>query len=400
MKRALALLLISGTAYAGGTVRPNGISARGVSMGGAWAAWADDPTAIYFNPGALDAMDPQLMLGAEFVLGPRKYTPLEPDGTTGDPQKTTLASPVPTLGVVGRFNDGDEPSRFTLGLGVWNTFGGRVSYPKTGMPAKDVTQDLCVEVNGAVGFHVSDRFSIGAAARLGLGFFHVETTMDPFDAVLSSSGVGIGATIGALFRPSENVRIGLNWRSPMRVSTKGSGTVSGTRVEVSHDQNWPQMVQLGLGIQTTPQLKLAFQVDWAQWSQLDTIDIVFPNSSLPTQALPAYWSDNYSARVGGEYAFSHRVQVRAGTYYDSPAVPDLTLERQYSDSHKLGVSLGTSVHAAGWRFDLAADGIIPRSRHIADNSDDVMGVEALQNTAPGDYVGSLITFELAAARAF
>ncbi len=400
MKRALALLLISGTAYAGGTVRPNGISARGVSMGGAWAAWADDPTAIYFNPGALDAMDSQLMLGAEFVVGPRKFTPLEPDGTTGDPQTTTLASPVPSLGVVGRFNDGDEPSRFTLGLGVWNTFGGRVSYPKTGMPAKDVTQDLCVEVNGAVAFHVSDRLSIGAAARLGLGFFHVETTMDPFDAVLSSSGVGIGATIGALFRPSENVRVGLNWRSPMRVSTKGSGTVSGTRVEVAHDQNWPQMVQLGLGIQTTPQLKLAFQVDWAQWSQLDTIDIMFPNSSLPTQALPAYWSDNYSARVGGEYAFSHRVQVRAGAYYDSPAVPDLTLERQYSDSHKLGVSLGTSVHAAGWRFDLAADGIIPRTRHIADNSDDVMGIEALQNAAPGDYTGSLLTFELAAARAF
>lgn len=400
MKRALALLLMSGTAFAGGTVRPNGISARGVSMGGTWAAWADDPTAIYFNPGALDAIEPQVMLGAEFVLGPRKFTPLEDDGTTGEPQRTTIASPVPSLGVVGRFSNDGQPSRFTLGLGVWNTFGGRVSYPKTGMPAKDVTQDLCIEVNGALAFRVSDRFSIGAAARLGLGFFHVETTMDPFDATLSSSGVGVGATVGALFRPTDNVRIGLNWRSPLRVSTKGTGTINGTRVEVSHDQNWPQMVQLGLGVQTTPRLKLGVQVDWAQWSQIDTIDIMFPNSSLPTQKLPAYWNDNYSVRTGGEYAFSRKVQVRAGAYYDSPAVPDVTLERQYSDSHKLGVSLGTSVHAAGWRFDLAADGIIPRNRHIPDNSDDVMGVETLQNTAPGDYVGSLITFELAASRPF
>ena len=41
-----------------------------------------------------------------------------------------------------------------------------------------------------------------------------------------------------------------------------------------------------------------------------------------------------------------------------------------------------------------ADGIIPRNRHIPDNSDDVMGIETLQNAAPGDYVGSLITFAI------
>ena len=149
MKRALALLLVSSTAYAGGTVRPNGISARGVSLGGAWVAWADDPTAIYFNPGALDAMDPQVMIGGELIIGPRTYTPVAADGTRGPEQSTTLAAPVPTAGIVGRFNYDDEPSRFTLGLGVWNTFGGRVSYPKTGMPALDamrlVSEDLALE---------------------------------------------------------------------------------------------------------------------------------------------------------------------------------------------------------------------------------------------------------------
>src|SRR5688572_2846515 len=115
MKRALALLLVGGTAYAGGTQRPNGISARGVGMGGAWAAWADDPTAIYFNPGALDAVDPQVMVGTEVVLGPRRYTPLNADGSSGEPQTTTIAAPLPTLGVVGRFSEDGEPSRFTLG---------------------------------------------------------------------------------------------------------------------------------------------------------------------------------------------------------------------------------------------------------------------------------------------
>ena len=404
MKRALVLLLISGTAYAGGTVRPNGISARGVGMGGAWVAWADDPTAIYFNPGALDAMDSQVMVGVEGVIGPRRYTPLNADGTSGEPQTTTLAAPLPVLGVVGRFSYDDEPSRFTLGLGVWNTFGGRVSYPKTGMPALDLTQDLCFELNAAGAFHVSDRLSIGGAARLGLGFFHVVTTMDPYDADLSSNGVGVGMTWGALFRPTDDVRIGLNWRSPMRVATQGSGSlvIAGVKEQhdVTHDQNWPQSVQLGVGVRTSAKLKLAFQVDWTQWSQIDTIEVNFPNGGLPDQIYPEYWNDNWSVRAGGEYAVSRRFQLRAGAYYDSPAVPDSTLERQYSDSHKLGASLGATLHAAGWRFDFGADSIIPRNRHVDHNADDVSGVGALENKAPGDYFGGLITFELAAARGF
>ena len=405
MRRVLALLLVSGTAYAGGTVRPNGISARGVGLGGAWVAWADDPTAVYFNPGALDAIDPQVMLGAEVVIGPRKYTPVAADGTRGEPQTATVAAPLPTLGVVGRFTYDDEPSRFTLGLGVWNTFGGRVSYPNKGLPALDVTQDLCFEVNGAAALHVSDRFSIGGAFRLGLGFFHVVSTMNPFDADLSANGIGVGMTWGALFRPTERVRIGLNWRSPMRISTKGSGTVvdSGgnmSRPDIQHDQNWPQSVQLGTAIAASPKLRLAAQVDWTQWSQIDTIEVLFLTSPLPDQIYPEYWQDNWSFRLGGEYALSRKLQLRTGGYYDTPAVPDRTLERQYSDSHKFGVSLGATLRAAGWRFDLGGDVIVPRVRTVENNTAAVMGFGALQNKAPGDYIGSLITFELAAARQF
>jgi long-chain fatty acid transport protein len=405
MKRALALLLVGGTAHAGGVVRPNSISARGVGMGGAWNAWADDATAIYFNPAALDVTDPHIMIGAEYVLGPRRYTPLLSDGTYGEPQETLIASPTPSIGIVGRFKDDDDrPSRFTLGLGVWNTFGGGTSYPKTGLPALDVTQDLCVEINGGVAFHVSDRLSIGATARLGIGFFHIESTMNPFDANLSSSGIGGAMGLGALFRPSDTIRIGVTWRSPMRITTTGSGTVVQAGVtdthDVEHQQQWPQHVSVGVGIQASSALKLAVQTDWNQWSQTDTIEVLFPNGGLPDQIYPEYWADNYTVRLGADYSFSDAFAVRAGTYYDTPAVPDATLERQYADSHKFGVSVGAGLQLSQWRFDFAADGIIPRTRTVPFNADEVMGISALRNKAPGDYYGSLINFELAASRTF
>src|SRR5687767_11351149 len=120
MKRCAIIVCVLGAAtaaHAGGLQRPNGISARGVGMGGAWNAWADDSTAIWFNPGALDSTDPQVTIGGELVYGPREYTPVAADGTRQPTQATTIMSPVPSIGVVGRFKEDDRPSRFTLGFG-------------------------------------------------------------------------------------------------------------------------------------------------------------------------------------------------------------------------------------------------------------------------------------------
>jgi long-chain fatty acid transport protein len=400
---SIAIVLLAGTAHAGGLQRPNGISARGTGMGGAWNTFADDPTAIWFNPGALDDVDSQVMLGGELVYGPREYTPMTSMGP-GAKQEATILSPVPSLGIVGRTVEDDRPNRFTLGFGIWNTFGGDVAFPKTGMPALDTTRDIVVEANAAAAMHISDRLAIGGAFRLGVGLFKVESTMAPFDADMSASGVGVAMTWGALFKATQNVRIGVTWRSPLRVTTKGTGTIvfggPPERHDVRHRQNWPQSASLGVGWQTTPELKLAAQVDWTEWSQVDKIVVEFPQSPLPTQIYPEYWDDSWTMRAGGEYAISSRVAVRAGAYFDTAAVPDRTLERQYLDTNKLGLSAGTSVGLGSWRFDAALDGIIPTTRTVENNAMDVMNFTPLVNKAPGDYRGTLITFELAAARPF
>ncbi|HTL36667.1 MAG TPA: outer membrane protein transport protein [Kofleriaceae bacterium] len=401
---AIALGAVTHAAHAGGLERPNGISARGTGLGGAFTAFADDPTAIWFNPAALDATEPQVMIGGELVYGPREYTPVAADGTRGAKQEATIISPVPSLGVVGRFDYDDRPSRFTLGFGVWNTFGGEAAFPKTGMPALDTTRDIAIEADGAAALHISDRLAVGGTFRLGIGLFKVESTMKPFDSDISASGVGVAMAWGALFKATDDIRIGLTWRSPLRVTTKGSGTIvfggPAERHDVRHRQNWPQQVSLGVGWQTSPRLKLAAQLDWTQWSQIDKITVEFPASALPTQIYPEYWDDSWTARVGGEYALSPALALRAGTYFDTTAVPDRTIERQYLDSNKLGLSAGTTLRAAGWRFDAALDGIIPTTRTVENNATDVMGFTPLVNTAPGDYRGTLITFELSAARPF
>jgi long-chain fatty acid transport protein len=402
VKKILAALLVTTTASAGGLGRPNIISARGVGFGGAFTAIADDPTALYFNPGGLSDVEPQADVGGELVVGPRSYTPVATDGTKGPKQSATAVAPVPAIGVVGRFNGSDDrPSALTLGAGVWNTFGGQISFPKTGQPALDSTQDAALEATAGAALRISDKLSIGGAVRVGIGLFSLDATMMPFDANVSASGVGLGAALGATVKPTDNIRIGVAWRSPLHISTTGNGTVtmpSGpTPEEIAHDQHWPQQASLGVAVLPEPTIRLAAQVDWTQWSTVHDLVVSFPAAPLLDQTYREDWKDSWTARAGAEFAVSPAVALRGGAYFDSHAVPDRTIERQYLDSNKVGIAVGTSIRAAGWRVDAAIDTVLPSTRSVPNNTTSSAAFPADINKAPGDYSGTLVTFELAVA---
>lgn len=405
MRLTLLVLLVPVAADAGGLARPNGISARGTGMGGAWSAWVDDPTALWFNPAALSEIEPQLQLGGELVLGPRTYTPVASDGTRGPDQSTTVVAPLPTGGVVGRFSDDDAPSRFTLAAGAWSPYGGQVRFDKTGMPALDATREAAFEATAGAALRISDRLSLGAALRFGLGLFSLEATQLPFDAEMSATGVGVGLALGLALRPTPALRLSASWRSPLRISTSGSATLAlpgGTmREDIEHDQLWPQQASLGLGF--TPnasRTRLAAQLDWTQWSAVRDLVVVFPANPTLDQTFREDWRDSWALRAGIDHALSRTLSLRGGAYVDTAAVPDRTLERRYLDAHKLGLATGASLSTASWRFDAALDLVLAPTRSVPDNTAATTSFPADRNRAPGDYAGTLLTFELAAAYRF
>jgi long-chain fatty acid transport protein len=404
--------LASAPASAGGLARPNPISARGVGMGGAFTALADDVTALHFNPAALAFVESSISVGGEVVIAPRSYTPTLPDGTDGTAQKTTPVVPVPTIGAVGRFSNEGVSSSFTLGIGVWNSFGGKVDYekmtdPGTGMPleALDAVQDAVVEIVPGFAYRFDEHLAFGAALRVGIGLFSLDATQKPLDTTASAYGLGLSYTGGVLVSPTRSVRIGLTWRGPLTIRTNGTGTVvfpepiGPDSVDVEHTQRWPQQLSLGLGLVPSPALRVAAQLDWAGWSRVDVIAVEFPDNPTLDQFYPVDWNDNYSVRLGGEYKVRPTVAVRAGAYFDSNAVPDRTIERQYLDDAKYGVAVGTSVGFGKWRGDLAFDFVLPGSRTVPDNRVEAGAWPERVNLYPGDHAGSVYSLAFAVARA-
>lgn len=399
----LAILVAASSAHAGGLARPNIISARGVGLGGAFTAIADDPTAWYANPAGAAWADDGFAIGAEFVYAPRSYTPVDAAGTRGPAQTATAVAPLPALGVIVHPRIDGAPSRLALGAGIWNNFGGQIHYPKMADPAQraiNSTTDLVFEVGAGAAYEVDDTFAIGGTLRLGVGVFSVDANSLPLDANLSASGVGVSATLGALFRPTPKLTIGASWRAGMDIATAGSGQIGamGT-LNVKHVQKWPQIASLAVAVAAASKLKVTGQLDWTQWSRFDRLSIEFPDNPSLVQILDFDWNDTWTVRGGAEYGLAHGA-IRAGAYYDTSAVPDRTIERTYLDSNKIGVAVGGSAMLGAWRFDGALDFTLPGTRKVPDNRPDFSAAAwATQaNIAPGEHSGSVLTLELAAMR--
>lgn len=392
-----ASLATASSALAGGLERPNGISARAVGQGGAFCAIADDATAWHWNPGAAALTAPSVLVGAEVVIAPRSYVPIDAAGVRGPAQEPeTPIVPLPSLGVAVRASE-----RVTVGAGVWSPFGGQLRYEPTGASAIDASQDAVIEVVGGVAYRVTPTLAIGGTVRLGIGLFAVEATDKPVTSDISGFGIGPGVGVGVAWRPHPRVALGATWRSAMDVEVSGTGELAigaGLDLDMSHTQHWPQSIELGAAFAATPTVRVAAQVDWTGWSSFEELAVRFPARPAADQVFPLDWDDSLTARLGVQWAATATATVRAGAYVDGNAVPDRTIERQYLDDTKVGGSVGGGVRFGAWRVDGALDVVTGPPRTVPDNSAEVGAFSGLRNLAPGEHEGSVITFELALAR--
>lgn len=389
MKRfllAASLVAAPSVAHAGGLSRPFNGSAESSGMAGAFGAIADDPSCLSVNPAGCAYVDPSFLVSLDVVYAPRSYVPIDDTNGKGPAEDAAAIAPAPTLGAV--FRPGAE-SRVRFGIGAWNSYGGTISWEKTGAPAVNASTELVFEAGVGAAWQVDDHVALGALIRMGIGLFAVDATLMPADADMSASGVGVGAGLGLLVKATDKWSFGLAWKSPLNISTAGSGTVNGMSNDVGHVQHWPQSFTAATAFHASPQMTIGAQLDYVQWSSFEALDI---DLDAGDQHFPLNWSDTITARLGLEYRSGPKLAIRGGLLYDGNAVPDNTIDRQYLDGQKFGVSGG-----AGFRLskkvtlDACASAVAGPTRTVADNTAESMNWGLPLNEAPGEHSGQVFT---------
>lgn len=360
--------------------QPQGAAAAG--QGNAFAAQADDASAVQYNPAGLTQVAGiQGVFGLALLGGSIKAKSSSAVDVRGDyggsvsfpPSGHTYVSA--NLGALGasRF------SAMTIGLGLTSPFGLRMRYPLDGPFKTAVTSAELplIAIKPTLAYKISDALSVGVSADIYtfasfLGEGHVEQKQISAgspgipagaEVELNGTGTGAGLTASLLYTPFRNeagkpiLSIGLVYRSQAVLPLNGALLVNGMKVaETSTDLVLPQMAQGAIAVwpvRTSEQeWKVELDVEYVGWSSNRNLDVQL--SSGATIPQPQQWKNVPVIALGTEYRWlnptwlSHwDVAARSGYTYTEDPIPDQTFNPGIISLPAHTLSLGLGFHCKG-----------------------------------------------------
>lgn len=377
---AIASLAVSGVAFGSGfSIFEQGAKATG--MAGAFAATADDPSAIFYNPaGIAQQRELAFTAGATFINFTNEFTgdPNDPftSGTSGNYDRHTFIPPnAYAIVPVGQ--------NLTFGLGIFSGFGLRTDWqdPWVGRFVSRDADLKTLSVNPTIAWQTSDgRFAFGAGyeyrrAKVALNQNLALPFPNPFtgriadvgNARLASDwGSSSGWNAGILFKPSERFRLGASYRAPMDIDLEGKADftqISTGNAQLDavvaqtfpHDQAisttipFPAIMAVGVATTLNGTWHVEFDVTHMTWSRFDALPINF--ETQPDVVRVQDWKDVSAYRLGVNHAVNDMWDVRFGAVYDENPQPTERVSPLLPDADRIGITLGAGLNHGPFIID-------------------------------------------------
>ena len=357
--------------------------AKAVAMGGAFAATADDPSAIFYNvAGLAQQRRTAVMFGGTAINFQNNFAGDPNDlftaGTSGSKYRAHTFV-VPNAYAVVPFG-----GNLTFGVGVFAPFGLRTNWeqPWVGRYISSDANIKTVSFEPALAWQTSDgRFAIGGGPeyrRAKVVLNRNTLARNPFNGritdvantyLASDWSHKWGWNVGLLVKPTPTWRIGLSYRAPMTVDFKGTATI--TQIPSGNAQfdavvasqlpsTQPVTTSIAmsdfayLGIATSAVGKWDIEADIVRnsWSRFKTLSINLVNTpalSPPTRV--SNWKNTFSYRLGGNRPVTPDWDVRLGALYDKNPQPTFDISPILADSDRVGISFGVGYKRGPWVLD-------------------------------------------------
>jgi long-chain fatty acid transport protein len=410
----LALMTPLSMAVAGG-FQLNEVGARAMGMGGAFAAQANDLSALYYNPAGLAYQRGfGAYLGGTMILPSASYT--NPAGTsTTDMVSQTFLTPNAYLGY------GME-NGLSFAVGVNVPFGLGTEWPAGWAGRyKALKADLnAIQVNPTIAYRVNDMLMFGAGVTYTnmtvkisynvatYSVIAVPPTPAPTDGLvtLDADGSSWSFDVGAIVKPMPALSIGVSYRHTSDTDLEGTATFTNMQAlqpffpggTGKTNITLPNQIFAGLAYKVSDNLTLEFDYQWVGWSTYDSLIIEIPTGPIApfppqlggprplqgTSRAEKAWNNTYLLRLGGEYV-ANDWRFRLGFIYDATPQPDKTVEPVLPDANRMEGTIGVGYHFAGnWQVDVAYQYISFKERTVT----------APTNSFPGTYKNSANLFGL------
>lgn len=380
---AVTLLVVAGNAHAQ-TPRIYGQGTAASGMGNAFAAQADDASALHYNPAGMTQLrGVRVMAGSLFVGGVTTHVSTSGQTSVGD-RGGSVAWPPPThVYVMANLKDigFDALDRWTAGIGVTTPFGSLTEYQETAPFRDSVTFNTLplLDIKPTVAYRFNDQLSFGLGADIytfstifGEGHLEIKSKSSLTGATseLNGSGTGAGFNASLLYTPFRSAdglplaNIGIVYRSQAVVPLSGQFIVNGASVaDAQAGLVLPQIITGAIAVwpirDQEREWKLELDVDHVRWKSFRTTSIAL-STSVPGVGsgipFPLNWRDAYNVMIGTEYKWLRleqmpdwEVAARAGYMHIQTQMPDQTFNPGIpsADQHIPSVGLGLTCKETG-----------------------------------------------------
>ena len=399
---AALILLSAGAAFGSGfSLFEQGAKATG--MGGAFAATADDPSAIFYNvAGLAQQRRTAFYAGGTLINFSNEFNgdPNDPfaSGVTGHYKRHTFIPPnAYAIVPIG--------SNLTFGVGVMAPFGLRTNWddPWVGRFASRDANIKVASIEPAIAWQTaSGNLAIGAGieyrrARVVLArnagqinpFLggHISDVASTF--LNSDWENGTGWNVGILFKPGV-WRLGASYRAPMTIDFKGDLTVTqiptGTPLDalvaaglppnqgISTSIPFPAILNAGIATTAIPNWDVEFDITHTTWSRFERLTVTGDVGNATLIDRPQNWEDTRSFRLGANHMVNANWDVRFGALYDENPQPVEAVSPLLPDSDRLGATFGVTYRHGNWYIDATEFVLHFKKRSTEGVSEDINGV--------------------------
>ena len=352
----LSLCLLTPSVVFGQAFRLQSQGGAAAGQGNAFAAQADDASAIHYNPAGLSQVEGvQIAFGTTLLGGSIKYKSPSGVDTRGD-FGGSIAFPAPSYSYMSANLSAfgwDKLSDVTVGLGLTSPFGLNTRYPADGPFNTVVTSATLplVDIKPTVAYKINDALSLGVSADIYtfagfLGEGQVEQRQVGSGALagasieLNGKGTGAGATVSLLYTPLRNsdgkpiASVGLVYRTQAVLPLSGSLLVNGAKIaDTTTNLVLPQIYTGAIAVwpvrTNEREWKLELDVEYVGWKSNRDLDVHLSTGGVIPQ--PQQWKTVPVVAVGTEYRWLNPewlphwdVAVRSGYTRTENPVPDLT----------------------------------------------------------------------------
>jgi len=388
------LLLFTAFAFGSGfSIYEQGAKAMG--MCGAFAAQANDVTAVFYNPAGLTQLSgvnvnlgTTLIFPAASFTGPTDIDPLlysEPEEQVFYPS-TFYAS----------YQINED---FTAGFGFFTPFGLGTNWGEDWV-GKHLATESEVQtffLNPVIAYRVMDGLSVAAGfefviANITLNRQAYFTPRDMWGAVeLGGDATAIGYNFGLLYNPTEQLGLGITYRSNVELEIDGeakfdyptsanpiiNAEIAALFPDSKGDATIKLPTFLSVGVAYDIMEELTIEADWLQigWSSYDKLAVDFITETAAVQDIESEknWDDVYSIRLGAEYRLDEALAFRAGYMQDNSPIPDETLDPMLPGGDRDLFSFGVGYKMDNFTIDGGYMVLFQEDRKITNSDIDFNG---------------------------